>query len=309
MRFRDESARQLAKTARDWPRLLIIAVETSAQLTKFNLETRTTMIATFIAFMLLASTAFAEHSPNLRSRNLADASNGPCGGTNPICTELYETGSRYQAYTDGFCYKFNQCTGYTTSQCVCRSDSYTRPAKNYVFEHAGRGTIQAFNPYNRPTNSLEKFDSGEHQTQVNTIVDGHEDDSPELTKYTVAMEDEAFRGNLEISTGVTIETEHRLTTHLAIHFRVLRSGTYKITAAFANDSNNSNGCRVDIDDRDYHPNQSSSDKSILRWTSSSDREQETTFQMEPGHTYGLLVSAYISGEEGTAISWHIEHQD
>lgn len=254
----------------------------------------------------------AETKTNLRApRNLA--SNGPCN-SGQFCTELYEPGSRFQAFSDGFCNRYNQCNGYSTQNCVCRPNGYAKPNRNYVFEQASRNAnIQAYNPYNLPSMALERFDDNEHQTQVSPIVDGYENDARELATYSLTIEDTAIVGRLAIDReGVVIPpgfSEGRLSTYLLMGFRVLRSGTYKVKVSFDNDLHQSNYFDIDIEDDDYHPDWTRADKQLVRFaTASSGNELEKTFELQAGHTFTMDIGAAISGETGTAITWRVEFE-
>lgn len=222
------------------------------------------------------------------------------------CVEVWEPGSLYQGYSDGFCQEFNQCGG-STSQCDCASSLYRRPTKNYVFEKTSdHSSMSAYYPYNLPGFNIGRFQDGPG-TRVYNIVNGTEDNSTHLADYSFTLQEDAIQGDVALASDLPpLPSRHILFTDTSFGFRVLQEGTYVVKVGFANDVHSRNGFAFEIRDRDYHPDQSSDMVFSDRFSASSE-EMATQFNLETGHDYLLEVFGYISGLRGeTTLSWTIE---
>lgn len=260
------------------------------------------------------------HKNQLRNRRLDDT--GGCG-RNQVCFEKYEEGSRYQAWPDGFCNKYNECGGQNpNSECFCQSDSYEPPIKPYLFEHVSdySGIVSYF-PSGFPSFEIEPFLDGPG-TQIYRIVndtlpyDGIlPEDAITLAEYAFSLQDFFLEGeifaieNIEPIPSYFGFGDMLLYTELNFGFRVLESGTYRFHVNFVNDVYQKNGFRFQIRHRDYLPELSEEEKQIVydQIRADEQREYSNSFVMEAGFSFLMTINGWTSGLSGeTFMTWRLE---
>eukprot|EP00122_Pirum_gemmata_P000436 Pgem_evm1s384 len=210
------------------------------------------------------------------------------------CTEKYIPGSRYQAYSDGFCNKNNLCGG-SNSQCICQARNYRKNKSDYIFEQTSDyQSASAYYPYNLPSQSLGRFENGPNTVSYNMV--NYTNNDYIYATHAFTLNDYTLEGKINLVHDVPLLPRGTgIFSEIKFGFRVRRTGNYVIRANFQNVVHNYLGFSFEIDDRDYHPERSNSRVANWRVNHQSD-EKQTIVRLEVGHSYLLDLLSYISGE-------------
>lgn len=241
--------------------------------------------------------------------NLRRGLSGGCGNDEK-CFERHS--GRYQSYRDGFCDDHNLCGGHESylQSCECRSKFSQRPTKNYIFEQVSDiSNVNAYYPYELGYYDITNFVDGPG-TQTFAIHNRTDqppfDASNHLADYSFSLQDESMGGSFALAADVPRISAFggTLFTNTRFGFRVLQDATYVASVISEGGVYNSNGFRIRIRDRDYHPDQSGSQ---YVFSEKFVESGSLTLQLEPGHNYLLDIFGYLTGEPGTtALEWKLE---